>query len=264
MDTSKKTSRLLLGAVALGAVVATATPAAASPSHSSGGTAQSGYNAIPSKLPANVSSVGFEATGTNEFGDEVGLDGTERTLQSMSVVLSSWGCESGHWNTGDCTTTPGATFDVPLTFTVYADNAGVPGSVLAQQTQTVAVAYRPSASAQCSGDDAGKWYSTRDRTCYNGYAQTVSMTLPARTLTDTVFWTVAFDTTHSGYVPFGESTDCYTSAGGCGYDSLNVGAWSAPHAPYAGTDVDEDQAFRDGAVETGWTGYRPLAAIATS
>jgi hypothetical protein len=39
-------------------------------------------------------------------------------------------------------------------------------------------------------------------------------------------------------------------------------------APYAGTDVDEDVAFRSDqgngdvlASETGWTGYRPLGEI---
>jgi hypothetical protein len=182
----------------------------------------------------------------------------------MSVVLVSWGCESGHWTSGDCVTTPGATFNVPLTFTIYADNAGSPGFVLAQETQTIPVLYRPSASAQCTGADAGKWYSSKDRTCYNGFAQTVKMTLPGMTLPDHVIWSVAYNTTDYGYAPVGATT-CSSTPAGCGYDSLNVGTWSAPKAPFAGTDINADQAFMNSlyASSTGWTQYRPLGAIVT-
>lgn len=237
--------------------------ASASPSSSSGGSAQSGYNAIPSKVSGNVISLGFEATATTEFGDEVGLSGSARGLQSMSVVLSSWGCETGHW--GDppappCVTTPGATFDVPMTFTVYADNAGVPGAVLAQQTQTFAVAYRPSASPLCT---SGKWYNSKDKTCYNGFPQIVQMNFTGVTLPSQVIWSVSYNTTHYGSAPVGESAACFTSSGGCGYDSLNVGAESAPKAPFAGVDLNEDLAFVNGVMESGWTGYRPMGALVT-
>ena len=57
-----------------------------------------------------------------EFGDQVILGGAGRKLQSMSVVLVSWGCQSGHWYSGDCVTPPGASFEVPLTFNIYADD----------------------------------------------------------------------------------------------------------------------------------------------
>ena len=97
-----------------------------------------------------------------------------------------------------------------------------------------------------------------------------------------MIWTVQFNTTHAGYTPIGENTDCFASAVGCGYDSLNVGAktytnaaaWpSLTTAPYAGTDVNENVAFRSYddpgysgnvvslAAETGWTGFRPLGKI---
>jgi hypothetical protein len=240
-----------------------ASTALASPSASAGGSARAVYNAIPSKVSGNVPSFGAEAYAWNEFGDEVGLGGTARTLQSMSVVLSSWGCESGHWYSGDCSTTPGATFSVPLTFNIYADNSGTPGAVpLATQTQTVNDPYRPSASAIC-GD--GRWYNSKDRTCYNGLPQTIKMTFSGVTLTDQVFWSVAYDTTHSGYNPIGEPAPCFTSSGGCGYDSLNVGAKSFPNAPFVGTDTDEALAFVCRAagcsMEGDYTGYRPLGAI---
>lgn len=217
------------------------------------------YNAIPSKVTGNVPSLGFEATQTTEFGDQVILEGTARTLQSMSVVFSSWGCESGAWNTADCVTTPGATFPVPLTFTIYEDNAGFAGDVLATRTETVNVKYRPSTSANCTD---GKWYNSKDQTCYNGLAQTFKMTFPGlATLTNQVIWTVAYNTTHYGPVPIGQAAPCYTETGGCGYDSFNVGVESVPGAPFAGIDIAEGSAFRNGVMESDWDGYRPLGAI---
>jgi hypothetical protein len=265
MKAQSKVLRLLLGAVILGmlAIMGVSSALAGPPTSSSGGTGGVVYNAIPSKLPGSVPSQGFECCQTNEFGDEVGLGGTARTLKSMSVVLVSWGCESGRWYNNDCLTTSGATFNVPLTFTIYADNSGAPGAVLAQQTQTVAVPYRPSADSRCTGADAGKWYYLKDHACYNGFAQTIKMTFSGvgATLPSQVIWSAAYNTTHAGYSPIGEAAPCFTSSGGCGYDSLNVGAWSAPNAPYAGTDINEDEAFRNGAMEPGWTDYRPLGAI---
>jgi hypothetical protein len=258
--------RLLVTVAAMGTVALTAaSPAVAGNSASNGGAASAGYNAIPSKVSGNVPSVSFEGAPANEFGDEVALGGKARKLGSMSVLLSSWGCEDGDWSTGTCQTTPGATFTVPITFTIYADNGGVAGSVLAQQTATITVPYRPSASSQCTGADAGKWYNSKDRTCYNGlpYLATVNMSSPAVTLPDRVIWSVEYDTTTSGYTPVG-SAPCTTESGGCGYDSLNVGAHSYPNAPFAGTDVDEDAVFFNGSMQSGWTGDRPLGAISTS
>ena len=258
-----KAYRLLLGAAALGAALVSVNPAAAGPSASSGGSAQSGYNAIPSKVSGNVPSEGFEANADTDFGDEVALGGPQRGLQSMSVLFSSWGCQSGHWYSKDCVTAPGATFDVPVTYTVYADNSGARGATLSRTTATVQIAYRPSASPECTGDDAGKWYNSKDRTCYNGFPQVVQLSMPSVTLPDRVIWTVSFNTSHYGSPAVGESAPCYTSSGGCGYDSLNVGAFSFPNAPFSGTDLDEDKVFRNGAMESGWTGFRPLGTIVT-
>lgn len=254
--------RLLVAAAAVGAVgLAVAGPAAAGPGSSNGGASGAGYNAIPSKVSGNVPSVSFEGAPADEFGDLVALAGKARTLDSVSVLLSSWGCESGDWNLGDCETTPGSTFDVPMTVKVYAAD-GV--EVLAVRTATVTVPYRPSASEQCTGVDAGKWYNSKDRTCYNGlpHLVTVDMADLGVTLPTQVIWSVQYNTTTSGYAPIG-TVPCVTEPGGCGYDALNVGAFSYPNAPFAGTDVDEDVVFYDGAMESGWTGYRPLGAIAT-
>jgi hypothetical protein len=210
---------------------------------SAGGSGVSGgavYNSIPGNMPGNVPSVGFEATQTTEFGDEIALGGTARTLNSMSVVLSSWACETGNWHDNTCSTSKGATFPVDITFTIYEDNAGTPGTVIDQETQTVNVPFRPSATSNTEG----RWYSKSNHTYYNGYALTVKHTFSGNTqLTDQVIWSVSYPAlTQSGPI-----------------DSLNVGVKTI--GVYAGTDLLEDAAFRNGSMEPGWTGYRPLGTI---
>ncbi len=54
----------------------------------------------------------------------------------------------------------------------------------------------------------------------------------------------AFNTTHYGYSPIGEiPLGCFFTDPGCGYDSLNVGAKTYAPAAFAGTDVNNDEAF---------------------
>ena len=262
MTTSSRSRRLLAAVAAIGVSVIFAVPASASPSLSAGGSGQSGYNAIPSKVSENVPSWGFEATATTEFGDEVNLGGSGRSLESMSVLLSSWGCQSGTWYGRNCVTTAGATFEVPVTFTIYEDVYGTPGAVLASRTETATIAYRPSASPECTGDDAGKWFNPKDRTCYNGLPQTVEMAFDGTTLPDQVIWSVSYNTSHYGHPAVGEEA-CFFEDGGCGYDALNVGAFSYPKAPFSGWDTNEDEAFVNGSMQADWTGFRPLASIVT-
>jgi hypothetical protein len=245
----KRTASIVAACLLIGGLSAVSSPAFAGPSASNGGSSAPGYNAIPSSVKGNVPSVGFQATQTTEFGDQVALSGTNRTLSTMTVLFSSWACQSGAWESGDCATTPGATFNVPITFTIY-DSSTM--TSLATKTQTVAVAYRPSASNQCVGAaDAGKWYNPSDKTCYNGFPQAITMAMDRTPLTDTVIWSVKYPT--------------YNTNGGVSgpADSLNVGVFSFPNAPYSGTDLIADAVFRNGAMENGWTGYRPLGAITT-
>ena len=238
----------IIGAVLL-MIGASAVSASAEPGASGGGSAAPGYNAIPAHVSANVPSVGFQATQTRELGDLVGLSGQARTLRSMTVLFSSWACQDGEWDKGDCVTTPGATFPAELTFNVY-DPSNLTAT-LATTTQTVNMPFRPSASTLCTGANAGKWYNKSDQTCYNGFPQAVELAFPAGTvLPDSVVWSVAYKTSSTG------STIA-------AMDSLNVGVQSFENAPYSGTDLDEDQAFWNGALDTGWTGLRPLGQIST-
>ena len=259
-----RVSCLLTGIAAIGAMaLVLASPAMAGSGSSTGGKAGAAYNAIPSKVSGNVPSLSFEGWPAKEFGDLVALGGKARKLDSVSVLLSSWGCETGDYLAdGNCQTTPGATFQLPMTFNIY-DEAGA--TVLATKTATITVPYRPSASALCTGADLGKWYNSSDRTCYNGLPNlvTVSMSDLDVTLPPQVIWSVQYNTTTSGYAPLGNVLPCSTLRAGCGYDTLNVGAFSYPNAPFAGTDLDGDAAFFNGAMQPDWTGSRPLGAINT-
>src|SRR4051812_27301343 len=87
MRSTIKARRTLVALVAIAAAGLTAAvPAAAGTGQSAGGSRAGGYNAIPSSVNGNVPSLGFEATGTRAFGDEVALDRAGR-LQSMTVQL---------------------------------------------------------------------------------------------------------------------------------------------------------------------------------
>lgn len=181
------------------------------------------YVAIPEPLPGNVSSLGFEATSTAEFGGLVQLAGTNGPSPVVSVLLSTWGCENGGGLT--CLTTPGATFDHPITLNVYARGPGdAPGALLATQTKTFSIPYRPSADPLCGS----AWSPDGGVTCFNGKSVRVTFDALAVPIPDEVVLTVAYNTTHRGLAPIGEGAPCYTESGGCGYDSLNVAVRGVP------------------------------------
>ncbi|MEN3533527.1 hypothetical protein AAH991_00290 [Microbispora sp. ZYX-F-249] len=146
-------------------------------------------------------------------------------------------------------TAPGATFSHPITANIYAvDNStGTPrpGPLLATMTQTFNIAFRPSADpVNCTGANAGKWFNPDTGVCQNSIQQLLTFNFPAGiTLPSQVIWTVAFNTTHYGNPPIGDGAACFSSPVGCGYDSLNVAAFTYPGAPYTGTDVDPNGAF---------------------
>ena len=181
------------------------------------------YDNTRNPLPGNVTSYGYEASGTSEFGDRIMFaPATGRTLTTVVLTVSSWGCQSGHWYSGVCVTAAGATFSHPLTLKIYNVVAGnQPGTLVGSVTQTFAIPFRP--SADCTGNFVGKWFDPISRTCLNGLANNVTFNLGGLTVPDQVIFGIAYNTTHYGYAPLGEGAPCYTGPGGCGYDSLNVG-----------------------------------------
>jgi hypothetical protein len=239
------------------------------------------YDSIGPSVPGNVVSLGYQATQTSEFGDRVGLAGTARLLTSVTVEMSSWACQTGAWNTGDCATSPSATFSHPLTITLHNvdTSTGALGSVIATKTDTFAIPYRPSADPTCA--DPKQWKDSGG-ICNSGIAAPVTFYFDASiTLPEQLVWGLSFNTTSYGPAPIGASA-CSATAQGCAYDALNVGLSEAA-SPTAGTDVDPNGAYWNtttasyycdgGAGGTGtfrndtngtddcWAGYRPMARI---
>jgi|SRR5579859_2402030 len=255
-----------LALVALAAAVVAATAGAVTPTVV--------YDNIPSPQPGNVPSIAFEANAISEWGGQIQLAGTQRQNPTITVLMSSWGCVSGHWYSGDCSTPAGSTFSEPITLKLYnVASGGNVGSLIATTTQTFNIPYRPSASPTC-GD--GRWYD--GTSCFNGYGTQITFNpLTGVTLPNKLIASVAYNTSHYGYAPYGEATACYTSAGGCGYDSLNVGT---NPAPTTGTDPQPDDAYLNAAygyeycdnglggagtfrLDSGcWTGYQPAIRVA--
>lgn len=248
-------------ALALVAMLSIATIAAAqSAAAPAAGAADSvAYDAIPATLPSNAGSLGYSATRTSEFGDRVVLGSATGTLARVQVGFSSWACETGAWNTGDCATTPGATFTHPVTVTLYAVGAdGAVGAPLASSTETIVAPYRPSGDAvNCDGK---KWFDGSE--CVNGVLFTHSFDFSgAVTLPGEVIVGVAFDTRNGGAHPLATTGP---------YDALNV---AVQGTVTVGSDADVDGVYLNSSVagnyestgptgvfraDTGWSPYGTL------
>ena len=197
------------------------------------------------------------------------------TLQSMTVDFQSYGCsESGHWYTGTndpCDTTNGETFTIPggITAHIYAvdTTTGEVGAEIAHSTINPEIPYRPSANSDsgplgCNGGGVPPQIEDDSR-FLNEYghcvfSKSVPLTFDSFTINtdnypsghtfaagEQVIWTVSFNTTHAGFNPIGESASCFSTDQGCGYDSLNVGTFTYPNSPYAGTDVTNSDLLTD-------------------
>ena len=211
------------------------------------------YNNIPTPTPANVPSVGAEAYAFNELGGQVHFAGTNRRNPSVTVLMSSWGCQTGNWYSNNCSTTPGSGFTLPITLNVYTVRSGnAVGYQIATETQTFKIPYRPSADpVNCTGGNAGKWFNSANSTCYNGYATPITFTLAGKVLPSNVIVSVAYNTSHYGYAPYGENTACYPSSGGCGYDSLNIGLidnTAYPTEPSTGSDPTPNGVYQNSSI----------------
>jgi hypothetical protein len=190
----------------------------------------------PHSLPGdNLSSEGFECCQVDEFGDALNLTQSD-SVTKVQVVMQSWACESGFWFADNCSTTSGAKFAEPITLSIYkvaytTTSSGTrpePGIKILQATKTFNINYRPSANRRCIGTaySAGGFIGKPDGYCDEGVSQIISWSVsrPITTLPTQVIVTVAYNTSTSGYNPYGTGTSCYSGPGGCGYDGLNVAA----------------------------------------
>jgi hypothetical protein len=183
------------------------------------------YSSLTTPLPGNLPSEAFEANQVSEFGNAVTFAaGSGRDVNKVVVTMSSWGCATGGWSTNNCVTPQDAKFTEPITLNIYkpsADGGKTPGAKITTVTKTFAIPYRPSASPNCAVTT--KWYQSSSGNCYNGLATNITFNLENVTVPNSAIFGIAYNTTHYGYAPIGESAACFTSSAGCGYDSLNVG-----------------------------------------
>ncbi len=194
------------------------------------------FDSLPSPLPMNVPSYGFSATQLANLGDKITFAAnTPRKLHRVTVLMSSWACQTGAWNTLDCASAAGATYNHPVTLSIYAADGT---TLLASKTQTFAIPYRPSKSAECPD---GRWKAT-DGTCNNGTAFQIGFDMDdSVTLPDTVLYKVAFNTRAYGTSPMGVTGP---------YDALNVGVSSPFVSPTVGTDVEPGTVYKNGVAAT--------------
>lgn len=223
------------------------------------------FDSVPTPVPPNVPSLGYQATSTAEWGDHIALDGSHRRAGSATVLMSNWALHSTYpWMDA-------AGYVHPITLNIYAvDNSGTTpaaGPLLGTLTQNFLIPWRPEASPDCTGN---RWKSPTDGECYSGFAFEIGFDLRslALDLPDELIFGVAYNTNTWGYSPIGLPGP---------YESLNVGTSNVGNvgvAPSIGTDVDPDVTFwntshagfySDGGAggvgtfraDTGWTGYQP-------
>jgi hypothetical protein len=218
--------RLHWAVAAAAALLVLAAPAALANS-----AGQTIYRSNVQPLPGNLVSLGFEATQASELGDEITFAHPQRKLKTVTVTMSSWGCQAGTWIAGDCMTTPGAKFSVPITLNLYTATTTAPslvpvepGALIASVTKTFKIPYRPSASPKCTGGFAGEWF-LKHHGCFNGKAANIVFDFSSLhlRLPNTIVFGVAYNTSDYGSEPMGDSTACHATPEGCPYDSLNVG-----------------------------------------
>ena len=182
------------------------------------------YSNVPQPpLPGNVPSLSYEATQTAEFGGQVSFAGTQRNAQTVTVLMSSWGCQEGSWTNDSCKTVAGATFSIPITLNIrQVEPSNEPGGVVGSVTQTFNIPFRPSANNnKCTGADLGKWFHAG--TCFNGKATKITFSLTGVTLPQKAILSLAYNTTNYGASPVGPAACDSFNPSRCGYGSLNVG-----------------------------------------
>jgi hypothetical protein len=245
------------------------------------------YNNIPAPLPPNVGSQAFQATQTGEFGGQVEFAGPSLKKTTVTVALSSWGCQEGNWFEATCTTEKGARFAWPVTLRVYnVGTLNAVGTQIASVTKTFNMPYRPSDSPKCTG---GRWFAKGQ--CYHGKLFKITFPLKGVTLPSKAILSISFNTSNYGPEPQG-AKPCSTTTAGCFYDSLNIGLTEPaneekpePVAPSVGADPAPESAYHNSAtagnycdkgvggtsvfrLDSGlppcWTGYQPLFQVATS
>ncbi|WP_180131979.1 PEP-CTERM sorting domain-containing protein [Rhodoferax sp. BLA1] len=216
------------------AISATITTLAAAVIWSPTASADVIFSNLPTVLPGNQASIGYQATGTSEMGDHIQFAGGARNLTSATVTMSNWALASTYSSSA-------SGYEKTLTFNIYQylDDTG-PGPLIASKTITTLIPWRPEADGvNCSGTT--RWYSVQDKQCYNGLGFNVTFDFSGLgvVLPDDIVFGLAFNTQSYGANP--------TGTGGPS-NSLNYALVGDPNDPITaepstGTDVDPDSWF---------------------
>lgn len=224
------------------------------------------FDTTPTPLPANVPSVGFEATATSELGQLVRLAGSAHFAESITVILSSHAIRSDFPGAGDFG------FSHPVTLTLYAvDRRGdvpAPGTVLVSTTQTFLIPWRPEPDAGASSMPLRPWRAA-DGNAYTGRAFPVTFLLGASALSlpGEVIVAVSFNTEHYGAKPLGVPGPYNFLHVGMAAAAPTTGASPEPGAVYWRTALPANYSDAGAAGvnrlrrDTGWTSYQPALRV---
>lgn len=186
------------------------------------------YNTVPNPLPPNEVSLGYEATSTQEFGDLIQFDGTDRSLSTVTIGMSNWAYES-NWETVGTSTG----YTLPLTLNLYNVGPGsTVGSLISTQTVAAFIPWRPEPNPGACAAGSNNNYQGSDGNCYAGSLSTVAFNFTGTSVPDNIIYGLAFNTTDHGYTPTGVPGP---------YESLNFAL--SPVAPTVGSNPLPDTAY---------------------
>jgi hypothetical protein len=185
------------------------------------------YSSMPSPLPPNVPSLGYESASTSEFGNAINLTtGSSRLLNTISVVMSNWARESTYE-----TVVMSAGYNHNLTLNLYntVPASTAVGSQFATLTVNAFIPWRPEASPACTVDNA---YLSGGNCCH-GIASNVTFDFSslAVILPDSLIFGLAYNTADYGASPIHATGP---------YNSLNFGTYGGPAI---GSNVYTDAAY---------------------
>jgi uncharacterized repeat protein (TIGR01451 family) len=221
------------------------------------------YNNIPTPLPPNVASEGFQSDHTSEFGELIQFAGTDRALQTVNVVMSDFALASDYTgaNSANCPVFSACTaagWMHPISLNLYnVDNSGatpVPGTLIGTRTQTFAIPWRPEADPTCA--DPSRWRAS-DGNCYSGLAFAIAFDFSGMgiTLPNQIIYGVAYNTETFGSTPLVVSGP---------YISLNLGLnTSTGPAPLGPPSVGSNPGNPDVAYQNQNSGgFNPMTGFA--
>ena len=126
------------------------------------------FNNLPSVLPPNVPSQGFQCCATSEIGDEIRLEiDTPRRAGFATVLMSSWSLRADYPALSD------AGYVHPITLNIYVDSASAAAHLPAKTvTQSFAIPWRPVADPSCLNGTAWKRIPVASRSALPSAAAT--------------------------------------------------------------------------------------------